>query len=119
VGALVAAADRAGLIGDDMETSTLLIYGLIAAAAVLCLLVLFGYLPHLRIVPDNTKFDFMQFRRISFPMSAALSILALTLYFTHGLNFGIDFKGGTLLEVQSKVGAIDLAQMRTKLDGLC
>jgi preprotein translocase subunit SecF len=101
-----------------METTTLLIYGLAAAATVLCLLVLFGVIPHLRIVPDNTKFDFMRFRRISFPMSAALSILALTLYFTHGLNFGIDFKGGTLLEVQSKAGSIDLAQMRSKLDAL-
>ncbi len=101
-----------------METTTLLIYGLAAAATVLCLLVLFGVIPHLRIVPDDTKFDFMRFRRISFPMSAALSILALTLYFTHGLNFGIDFKGGTLLEVQSKAGKIDLAQMRGKLDAL-
>ncbi len=101
-----------------METTTLLIYGLAAAATVLCLLVLFGVIPHLRIVPDNTKFDFMRFRRISFPMSAAFSILALTLYFTHGLNFGIDFKGGTLLEVQSKAGSIDLAQMRSKLDAL-
>lgn len=98
--------------------TTLLIYGLIAAATVVCLLVLFGYLPHLRIVPDDTKFDFMRFRRISFPISALLSILAITLYFTHGLNFGIDFKGGTLLEVQSKAGRIDLAQMRSKLDGL-
>jgi preprotein translocase subunit SecF len=101
-----------------METTTLLIYGLAAAATVLCLLVLFGVIPHLRIVPDDTKFDFMRFRRISFPVSAALSILALTLYFTHGLNFGIDFKGGTLLEVQSKAGSIDLAQMRSKLDAL-
>ena len=55
----------------------------------------------LRIVPDNTKFDFMRFRRISFPISAAMSILAITLYFFHGLNFGIDFKGGLLL-----VGAV-------------
>src|SRR6266567_1273437 len=54
----------------------------------------------LRIVPDDTKFDFMRFRRISFPMSACLSILAISLYFFHGLNFGIDFKGGTLSEVQ-------------------
>ena len=51
----------------------------------------------LRIVPDNTKFDFMRFRRISFPISAAMSILAISLYFFHGLNFGIDFKGGLLL----------------------
>ena len=36
-------------------------------------------IPLLRIVPDDTKFDFMRFRRISFPMSAALSILAILL----------------------------------------
>ena len=72
----------------------------------------------LRIVPDDTKFDFMRFRRISFPLSAAMSILAITLYFFHGLNFGIDFKGGTLMEVQSKVGDADLAKMRAALGAL-
>jgi preprotein translocase subunit SecF len=72
----------------------------------------------LRIVPDDTKFDFMRFRRISFPMSALLSILAIFLYFFHGLNFGIDFVGGTLIEVQSKSGAADLAKMREAVSGL-
>jgi len=72
----------------------------------------------LRIVPDDTRFDFMRFRRISFPVSALLSILALLLYFSHGLNFGIDFKGGTLIEVQAKSGTVDMAQMRSKLEGL-
>ena len=72
----------------------------------------------LRIVPDDTKFDFMRFRRISFPMSALLSIIAISLYFFHGLNFGIDFKGGTLIEVQSKAGAADLAKMRATLGAL-
>ena len=72
----------------------------------------------LRIVPDNTKFDFMRFRRISFPLSALMSILAIFLYFTHGLNFGIDFKGGTLIEVQTKAGPADLAKMRSTLNGL-
>lgn len=72
----------------------------------------------LRIVPDDTKFDFMRFRRISFPSSAVLSILAIFLYFYHGLNFGIDFVGGTLMEVQSKSGPANLAQMRTTLNGL-
>src|ERR1043165_1239727 len=60
----------------------------------------------------------MRFRRISFPLSAFLSIIAMSLYFFHGLNFGIDFKGGTLIEVQSKVGAADLAKMRTALGAL-
>ena len=72
----------------------------------------------LRIVPDNTSFDFIRFRRISFPISALLSILAITLYFTHGLNFGIDFIGGTRMEVQSKSGPIDVATMRATLSQL-
>jgi preprotein translocase subunit SecF len=72
----------------------------------------------LRIVPDDTKFDFMRFRRVSFPISALLSIAAILLYFFHGLNFGIDFIGGTLIEVQSKAGPADLAKMRSTIDGL-
>ena len=72
----------------------------------------------LRIVPDDTKFDFMRFRRISFPLSAIMSILAITLYFVHGLNFGIDFKGGLLMEVQTKAGPADLANMRSTLGKL-
>jgi len=75
-------------------------------------------IPLLRIVPDDTRFDFMRFRRISFPISALLSIAAILLYFFHGLNFGIDFIGGTLVEVQSKAGPADLAKMRTTLGGL-
>ena len=42
---------------------------------------LFSAIPLLRIVPDDTKFDFMRFRRISFPVSAVLSILAIVLFF--------------------------------------
>ena len=72
----------------------------------------------LRIVPDDTKFDFMRFRRISFPISALLSIAAIALFFFHGLNFGIDFVGGTLMEVQTKSGPADLSKMRATIGGL-
>ena len=72
----------------------------------------------LRIVPDNTRFDFMRFRRISFPISAMLSIAAILLYFYHGLNFGIDFVGGTLIEVETKAGPADLANMRATIGAL-
>ena len=72
----------------------------------------------LRIVPDDTRFDFMRFRRISFPISALLSIAAIALFFFHGLNFGIDFIGGTLMEVQTKAGPADLAKMRATIGGL-
>src|SRR5215510_33702 len=60
----------------------------------------------------------MRFRRISFPVSAMLSIAAILLYFFHGLNFGIDFIGGTLIEVQTKAGPADLAKMRTTIGSL-
>jgi preprotein translocase subunit SecF len=69
----------------------------------------------LRIVPDDTKFDFMRFRRISFPISALMSILAISLYFFHGLNFGIDFKGGTLMEIRMTDGNADIAKMRASI----
>jgi len=60
----------------------------------------------------------MRFRRISFPISAILSIVAIGLYFFHGLNFGIDFVGGTLMEVQTKAGPADLAGMRSTIGTL-
>ena len=92
--------------------------GLGVLIAVLTVVAVLDLLPPLRIVPDVTHFDFTRFRRISFPISAALSILAIVLFFTHGLNFGIDFKGGTLLEVQSKSGPADIGAMRTTLSNL-
>jgi preprotein translocase subunit SecF len=76
------------------------------------------HIPLLRIVPDDTKFDFMRFRRISFPLSALLSIVAMLLFFFNGLNMGVDFVGGTLIEVQSKTGPADLARMRSTMSGL-
>jgi preprotein translocase subunit SecF len=75
-------------------------------------------IPLLRIVPDDTHLDFMRFRRISFPVSALLSIVAIVLFFHPGLNLGIDFVGGTLMEVQSKSGPADLAKMRASLTAL-
>src|ERR1043165_966793 len=79
---------------------------------------LFSSIPLLRIVPDDTHFDFMRFRRISFPVSAILSIVAIVLFFHPGLNLGIDFRGGTLMEIQTKSGPADLARMRAALTGL-
>ena len=95
-----------------------ILIGLGILIAVLTVVAVLDLLPPLRIVPDDTHFDFTRFRRISFPISALLSIFAITLFFTHGLNFGIDFKGGTLLEVQSKSGTADIATMRATLSGL-
>jgi preprotein translocase subunit SecF len=97
-------------------TWILIAFGVFIVA--LTIVSILGIVPAVRIVPDDTKFDFIRFRRISFPISAALSILAITLFFTHGLNFGIDFKGGTLVEIQDKSGTADLAKLRATLSAL-
>jgi len=73
---------------------------------------------HLRIVPDDTNFSFIRFRRFSFPVSAILSILSLIAFFTVGLNYGIDFKGGTLMEVRAASGKADVGSLRPVLEGL-
>jgi preprotein translocase subunit SecF len=101
-----------------VTTTQFVLIALGVLIAVLTVVSVLDLLPSLRIVPDDTHFDFTQFRRISFPISATLSIVAIVLFFTHGLNFGIDFKGGTLMEVRAKSGTADLAQMRATLGGL-
>jgi preprotein translocase subunit SecF len=72
----------------------------------------------IRYFPTNTKFQFMRFRRWSFPFSAALSLLAVVLFFTAGMNFGIDFKGGTLVELQAKGQQADVASLRQRATDL-
>lgn len=95
-----------------------IIIALAVFIVVLTVLSVMGIIPSVRVVPDNTTFDFIRFRRISFPISAVLSIVAITLYFVHGLNFGIDFRGGMLLEIQNKAGPADIAALRAKLGAL-
>jgi preprotein translocase subunit SecF len=68
--------------------------------------------------PTNTKFRFMDFRRWSFPFSAAMSVVAVLMFFTAGMNFGIDFKGGTLVELQSKAPQADVGALRERANGL-
>jgi preprotein translocase SecF subunit len=60
----------------------------------------------------------MRFRRIAFPISAALSILTILLFFGWSLNFGIDFRGGTLVEMQSKSGPANIASIRERGNAL-
>lgn len=71
-----------------------------------------------RYVPMETRLGFMKLRLFTFPLSAALSLLTILLFFTVGLNFGIDFKGGTLIELQSRQGQVDIASIREKADSL-
>ncbi len=71
----------------------------------------------IRIWPDETRFDFMRFRHVSFPFSALISLATLLVFVTIGLNFGVDFKGGTLIEMQSKTGRSDTGAVRSGANG--
>lgn len=66
----------------------------------------------LRLVPDQTNFAFMRFRRLSFPFSGVISVLSIVLAMVVGLNFGIDFRGGTLIEIRTLEGPADIAGIR-------
>lgn len=66
----------------------------------------------LRLWPDESHFDFMRFRRFTFPLSAVMSVATVVLFLAVGLNYGIDFKGGTLVELQAKSGKADVAAVR-------
>lgn len=52
-----------------------------------------------QLIPSDTKIDFVKFRFIALAMSALLLIGSITAFFTIGLNFGIDFRGGVTVEV--------------------
>ena len=72
----------------------------------------------LRLAPENTKFPFMRFRRVSYPFSALLSICAVLLFVLHGMNFGIDFAGGTVMELRAKSGTADTGALRSMAERL-
>lgn len=72
----------------------------------------------LRLAPENTKFPFMRFRRVSYPFSALLSICAVLLFIFYGMNFGIDFAGGTLIELRAKTGNADVSELRKTAEHL-
>ena len=54
----------------------------------------------LKIVPDQTSINFMGPWRITFGLSAVLVVLSIAAFFTFGLNFGIDFRGGTSIRTE-------------------
>jgi preprotein translocase subunit SecF len=68
--------------------------------------------------PHNTRLPFMRYKGLCFGLSIIFMIISLGLYFTMGLNYGVDFKGGSLIEVQHKGGPADLSAMREKLNSL-
>ena len=71
----------------------------------------------LRLISDNTTIKFIRLKTFSFSLSAALSILAILSVVFIGLNFGIDFKGGILLEVRT-ANNVSISDIRKEVSNL-
>ena len=71
----------------------------------------------LRLVPEKTNIDFFRIQWATFGVSIAAMVLSLVLVFSMGLNFGIDFRGGTTIRTESTM-PVDVAVYREALSTL-
>ena len=70
-----------------------------------------------RLVPHGTKLNFMSGRKLAATASGILVTASIVMAGVLGLNFGIDFRGGTLIEIQTEQPA-DLGQIRAIVGGM-
>lgn len=71
----------------------------------------------LRLVPDETSIDFFKHARLTFGASVVAMVLSLGIWFAMGLNFGIDFLGGTTIRTESSE-PVDVGAYRAALEAL-
>ena len=71
----------------------------------------------LQIIPANTKIDFVGKRRFAYLFSLVLVVGSLIVFAVQGLNFGIDFRGGTLIEIKT-AGPADIGALRSRIGAL-
>jgi preprotein translocase SecF subunit len=71
----------------------------------------------LQIIPYNTTIDFVGMRKVAYALSLIIILGSCIALLTKGLNLGIDFRGGFLLEIRTQQ-AVNLADMRNKLSQL-
>ncbi len=71
----------------------------------------------LKLVPDDTRIDFFRWQWLTFGISAAAMVASVLLVLVMGLNFGIDFKGGTSIRTESP-NAFEVGDYREALAAL-
>lgn len=67
---------------------------------------------------DGSRIRFMGIRRYTFTLSAILSLATLLALATVGMRLGIDFTGGSIIEVRAKQGDANPADIQSRLDQL-
>jgi preprotein translocase subunit SecF len=72
----------------------------------------------LKLVPENTDIKFLSIKKYTTIFSTLLIIGSLAIFFVKGLNTGIDFEGGIMMEVGQKSEKIDVAGYRSILGDL-
>lgn len=68
--------------------------------------------------PHNLRLPFMRYKDIAIGMSIVAMLASLALFMTRGLNYGVDFKGGSMIELQATGGTADVTALRGKLGDL-
>lgn len=71
----------------------------------------------LHLVPDDVNIPFLKFRKIFYIVSLLMVLGSVGMFFTKGLNFGIDFRGGILVEIKTN-GPADINALRDNLGSL-
>ncbi len=72
----------------------------------------------LKLVPSETNIDFLRLRKPALGLSSILVLASVLLFSMVGLNLGIDFRGGILIEARNTNGPADIADLRSDLGKL-
>ena len=70
-----------------------------------------------RLAPEKTNVDFFKHQWLTFGGSMMLTVVSMLLWAVMGLNFGIDFRGGTTIRTEA-VEPVDVGTYREALKGL-
>jgi len=80
-----------------------------------------SFIPHVKghkLLKSQSEIPFISFARTCLIVSIVTVLLSLTMWLTVGLNYGVDFKGGSMIELRSKQGPADISAIRNAVSNL-